>query len=67
MQNAPCMWGRIRDFKNPIGRTFLSGNCILAETGKSRRSVRLRLDGWSFTKEYFYARENESSQILQSE
>jgi hypothetical protein len=26
------------DFKNPIGRTFLSGNRIFAETGKSRLS-----------------------------
>jgi hypothetical protein len=28
------------DFKNPIGRTFLSGNGIFAETGKSRLSVK---------------------------
>src|SRR4030042_1760011 len=28
------------DFKTPIGRTFLSGNCIFAETGKSRLSVK---------------------------
>jgi len=27
------------DFKNSIGRTFLSGNGIFAETGKSRLSV----------------------------
>jgi len=44
------------DFKNPIGRTFLSGNCIFAETGKSRLSGKRRracpvLTGWagSFT------------------
>jgi hypothetical protein len=30
------------DFKNPIGRTFLSGDGIFAETGKSRLSVKPR-------------------------
>jgi hypothetical protein len=30
------------DFKNPIGRTFLSGTRIFAETGKSRLSVKRR-------------------------
>jgi hypothetical protein len=30
------------DFKNPIGRTFLCGNRIFAEAGKSRLSVKPR-------------------------
>jgi hypothetical protein len=50
LQNAPpcaCLpVGRggdeCSDFKNPIGRTFLSGNRIFAETGKSRLSVKPR-------------------------
>jgi len=34
------------DSRNPIGRTFLSGNRIFAETGKSRLSVKPRpVDG----------------------
>ncbi len=45
------------DFKNPIGRTFLSGTCIFAETGKSRLSVKPRpvdgefhVTGWGLKK-----------------
>jgi len=41
------------DFKNPIDRTFLSGSCIFAETGKSRLSVMPRLWAGSFTLKAF--------------
>ena len=41
-QNAPPGGDECSDFKNPIGRTFLSGNRIFAETGKSRLSVKPR-------------------------
>jgi hypothetical protein len=34
--------GECSDSKNPIGRTFSSGNRIFAETGKSRLSVPAR-------------------------
>jgi hypothetical protein len=51
LQNAtPCLsrpngvgGDECSDFKKPIGRTFLSGHRIFAETGKSRLSVKLRL------------------------
>jgi hypothetical protein len=39
---APVGGNECSDFKNPIGRTFLSGNRIFAETGKSRLSVKPR-------------------------
>jgi len=50
LQNAPPCLSRpngiggdeCSDFKNPIGRTFLSGNRIFAETGKSWLSVKPR-------------------------
>ena len=39
----PYMGGdECRDLKNPIGRTFLSGSRIFAETEKSRLSVKPR-------------------------
>jgi hypothetical protein len=45
----PALWGdEYSDFKNPIGRTFLSGSGIFAETGKSRLSAKPRLFGGEF-------------------
>jgi len=51
-KNTPQVYDRIgrggdecSGFKNPIGRTFLSGNRIFAETGKSRLSEEEERDG----------------------
>jgi hypothetical protein len=57
LQNAPPCLSRpngmggdeCSDFQNPIGRTFLSGKRISAETGKSRLSVKLAPWAGSFT------------------
>jgi hypothetical protein len=51
LQNAPPCLSRphgmggdeCSDFKDPIGRTFLSGNCIFAETGLRRELSRTKV------------------------
>jgi hypothetical protein len=51
LQNAPpCLPRRngmggdeYSDFRNPIGRTFLSDNCIFAETGLRRELSRTKV------------------------
>jgi hypothetical protein len=51
LQNAPPCLSRphgmggdeCSDFKDPIGRTFLSGNCIFAEAGLRRELSRTKV------------------------